>query len=172
MWNFLTFEYLMSIFNSKHRSKQERKYYWRAPNGKTKPLPIQLDIFFHNFKSIIFAISSFSIIYVITSADQPTYVLLWVIFLVSAFSYQMSCPRAKLSQFGHTAFHWNLMHLLWVSVVLRSSNWLLKYGSEEKGSSLYKCSILLGFILSKNLRGLWFYLLTQVQNATSLVFLT
>ena len=31
---------------------------------------------------------------------------------------------------------------------------MLKYGSEEKGSSLYKCSILLGFILSKNLRGL------------------
>ena len=31
---------------------------------------------------------------------------------------------------------------------------ILKYGSEEKGSSLYKCSILLGFILSKNLRGL------------------
>ena len=30
----------------------------------------------------------------------------------------------------------------------------LKYGSEEKGSSLYKRSILLGFILSKNLRGL------------------
>ena len=30
----------------------------------------------------------------------------------------------------------------------------LKYGSEEKGSLLYKCSILLGFILSKNLRGL------------------
>jgi hypothetical protein len=35
----------------------------------------------------------------------------------------------------------------------------LKYGSEDKCSSLYKCSILLGFILSKNLRGLWFYLL-------------
>ena len=32
--------------------------------------------------------------------------------------------------------------------------WVLKYGSEEKGSSLSKCSILLGFILSKNLRGL------------------
>ena len=31
---------------------------------------------------------------------------------------------------------------------------ILKYGSEEKGSSLYKCSSLLGFILSKNLRGL------------------
>ena len=30
----------------------------------------------------------------------------------------------------------------------------LKYGSEEKGSSLCKCSILLGFIMSKNLRGL------------------
>ena len=29
---------------------------------------------------------------------------------------------------------------------------VLIYGSEEKGSSLYKCSILLGFNLSKNLR--------------------
>jgi hypothetical protein len=48
----------------------------------------------------------------------------------------------------------------------------LKYGSEEKGSSLCRCSILLGFIVSKNLRGLWFCLLIKVQNATSLVFLT
>ena len=47
---------------------------------------------------------------------------------------------------------------------------VLKYGSEEKGSSLYECSILLGFIMSTNLRGLWFYLLIKVQNATSLVF--
>jgi hypothetical protein len=31
---------------------------------------------------------------------------------------------------------------------------ILKYGSEEKGSLLYKCSILLGYILLKNLRGL------------------
>ena len=31
---------------------------------------------------------------------------------------------------------------------------LLKYGSEEKGSSLCRCFILLGFILSKNLKGL------------------
>ena len=49
---------------------------------------------------------------------------------------------------------------------------LVKYGSEEKGSSLCKCSIFLGFIMSKNLRGLWFYVLIKVQNATSLVFLT
>ena len=49
---------------------------------------------------------------------------------------------------------------------------LLKYGSEEKGSSLCRCFILLGFIMSKNLRGLWFYLLIKVQNATSLVLLT
>ena len=49
--------------------------------------------------------------------------------------------------------------------------YLLKYGSEEKGSSFCKCSILLGFIMSKKLRGLWFYLLIKVQNATSLVFL-
>ena len=33
-------------------------------------------------------------------------------------------------------------------------NGFLKYGSEEKGSSLCRCSILLGFIMSKNLRGL------------------
>ena len=30
----------------------------------------------------------------------------------------------------------------------------LKYGSEEKGSLLCRCSSLLGFIMSKNLRGL------------------
>ena len=48
----------------------------------------------------------------------------------------------------------------------------LKYGSEEKGSWLCICFILLGFIMSKKLRGLWFYLLIKVQNATSLVFLT
>ena len=48
----------------------------------------------------------------------------------------------------------------------------LKYGSEEKSSSFCKCSILLGFIMSKKLRGLWFYLLIKVQNATSIVFLT
>ena len=39
----------------------------------------------------------------------------------------------------------------WVSNMLML---FLKYGSEEKGSSLCKCSILLGFIMSKNLRGL------------------
>ena len=104
--------------------KTKRKYYWRAPNGKNTYNSI--GYFFSLYcKSTIFAISSFAIIDAITSADQPTYVLLWVIFLVSAFSYQMSWPGAKLSQFGHTAFHWNLMHLLWVSVVLRSLNWLL-----------------------------------------------
>ena len=31
---------------------------------------------------------------------------------------------------------------------------ILKYRSEEKGSSFYKCSILLGFIMPKKLRGL------------------
>ena len=66
-----------------------------------------------------------------------------------------------------------LVHILGLEkTVLHVSGTVLKYGSEEKGSSLYKCSILLGFILSKNLRGLWFYLLIKVQNATSLVFLT
>ena len=44
----------------------------------------------------------------------------------------------------------------------------LKYRSEEKSSSFCKCSILLGFIMSKKLKGLWFYLLLQ----STLVFFT
>ena len=54
----------------------------------------------------------------------------------------------------------NLYHALYI---------YLKYGSEEKGSFFCKCSILLGFVMSKKLRGLWFYLLLKV-NTTSLGF--
>ena len=39
-------------------------------------------------------------------------------------------------------------------VRIQNSISILKYGSEEKGSCFYKCSIFLGFIMSKNLRGL------------------
>ena len=49
---------------------------------------------------------------------------------------------------------------------------LLKYSSQERNYLFYECSPLLGFIMSKKLRGLWFCLLIKVQNATSLVFLT
>jgi hypothetical protein len=45
----------------------------------------------------------------------------------------------------------------------------LKAGSEKIVFWLCRFSILLGFIMSKNLSGLWFYLLIKVQNATSLV---
>jgi hypothetical protein len=48
----------------------------------------------------------------------------------------------------------------------------LKAGSEKIVYWLCRFSILLGFIMLKKLRGLWFYLLIKVQNATSLVFLT
>ena len=48
----------------------------------------------------------------------------------------------------------------------------LKAGSEKIVYWLCRFSILLGFVMSKKLRGLWFYLLIKVQNATSLVFLT
>ena len=43
-------------------------------------------------------------------------------------------------------------------------------GSEKIVCWLCRFSILLGFIVSKNQKGLWFYLLIKVQNATSLVF--
>ena len=56
----------------------------------------------------------------------------------------------------------------YLKLLTRSLNWLLKYGSEEMGSSLCRCSSLLGFIMSKNLRGLWFYLLIKVHFSTSI----
>ena len=49
---------------------------------------------------------------------------------------------------------------------------LLKYGSEEKGSSLYKCSSLLGFILSKKLERLRSELLSEDKITNLLGFLT
>ena len=49
---------------------------------------------------------------------------------------------------------------------------ILKYGSEEKGSSLYKCSSLLGFILSKKLERLRSELLSEDKITNLLGFLT
>ena len=48
----------------------------------------------------------------------------------------------------------------------------LKYGSEEKGSSFCKCSILLGFIMSKKQAGLCSELLLEDKIPNFLVFLT
>ena len=49
---------------------------------------------------------------------------------------------------------------------------LLKYRSEEKGSSLCKCSILLGFIMSKKLQRLGSELLSEDKITNLLGFLT
>ena len=49
---------------------------------------------------------------------------------------------------------------------------LLKYGSEEKGSSLCKCSILLGFFMSKKLERLRSELLSEDKITNLLGFLT
>ena len=70
--------------------------------------------------------------------------------------------------------HWKKKNSIHFGLLFTALNpiFVIKYGSEEKGSSLSRCSILLGFIMSKNPRGLWFYLLIKVQNANSLVFLT
>ena len=48
----------------------------------------------------------------------------------------------------------------------------LKYESEEKGSSLCKCSILLGFFMSKKLERLCSELLSEDKITNLLVFLT
>ena len=72
---------------------------------------------------------------------------------------------------------WPITYIVFISLLrskLEIKMWSdqLKYGSQEMGSWFYRCSPLLGFIMSKKLRGLWFCLLIKVQNATSLVFLT
>ena len=48
----------------------------------------------------------------------------------------------------------------------------LKYGSEEKGSSLYRCSTLLGFIMSKKQERLRSELLSEDKITNLLGFLT
>ena len=48
----------------------------------------------------------------------------------------------------------------------------LKYGSEEKGSSLCKCSILLGYFMSKKLERLRYELLLEDKITNLLGFLT
>ena len=49
---------------------------------------------------------------------------------------------------------------------------VLKYGSEEKGSSLCRCSILLGFIMSKKQERLRSELLSEDKITNLLGFLT
>ena len=55
---------------------------------------------------------------------------------------------------------------------LMISVFLLKYGSEEKGSWLYRCSILLGFIVSKKQERLRSELLSEDKITNLLGFLT
>ena len=50
--------------------------------------------------------------------------------------------------------------------------YILKYGSEEKGSSLCKCSILLGFLMSKKQERLRSELLSEDKITNLLGFLT
>ena len=51
-------------------------------------------------------------------------------------------------------------------------NLLLKYGSEEMGSSLCKCSILMGFFMSKKLERIRSELLSEDKITNLLGFLT
>ena len=53
-----------------------------------------------------------------------------------------------------------------------NNTYILKYGSEEKGSPLCKCSILLGFFMSKKLERLRSELLSEDKITNLLGFLT
>ena len=69
-----------------------------------------------------------------------------------------------------------IFKILWVSYSLLMSLVkvveVLKYGSEEKGSSLCRCSILLGFIMSKKQERLRSELLSEDKITNLLGFLT
>ena len=56
--------------------------------------------------------------------------------------------------------------------ILNQVIWILKYGSDEKGSSFCKCSILLGFIMSKKQERLRSELLSEDKITNLLGFLT
>ena len=58
------------------------------------------------------------------------------------------------------------------SIALAKWELIIKYGSEEKGSSLYKCSPLLGFFMSKKLERLRSELLSEGKITNLLGFLT
>ena len=59
-----------------------------------------------------------------------------------------------------------------VSLTLEMAIYVLKYGSEEKGSSLCRCSTLLGFIMSKKQERLRYELLSEDKITNLLGFLT
>ena len=58
------------------------------------------------------------------------------------------------------------------SQIVKSMFYVLKYGSEEKGSSLCKCSILLGFFMLKKQERLRSELLSEDEITNLLGFLT
>ena len=62
-------------------------------------------------------------------------------------------------------FHYNL-------AIYKADILVLKYGSEEKSSWFYKCSILLGFIMSKKQERLRSELLSEDKITNLLGFLT
>ena len=74
-------------------------------------------------------------------------------------------PWSSLNQLRITKW---FLRLLWSTTTVDS----LKYGSEEKGSSLCKCSILLGFSMSKKLERLRSELLSEDKITNLLGFLT
>ena len=65
-----------------------------------------------------------------------------------------------------------LQHWAKTGSIKSQTTFVLKYGSEEKGSSLCKCSILLGFFMSKKQERLRSELLSEDKITNLLGFLT
>ena len=86
-------------------------------------------------------------------------------------SYLMELSWWNAPTLALRVFHCDIIE--WLSSLLYSLHCvLLKYGSEEKGSSLCKCSILLGFFMLKKLERLPSELLSEDKITNLLGFLT
>ena len=100
---------------------------------------------------------------------------LWCLFLGPYGKYDAD----KINRFIKDYMNVKDQHVLVIGKVIATKYYfkqcvhrLLKYGSEEKGSSLCKCSILLGFFMSKKLERLRSELLSEDKITNLLSFLT
>ena len=96
--------------------------------------------------------------------DKITTVPIYVNFMQYNFSFKsqnpLHVPVSNLLLLGYKVQRYDFAKLF------------LKYGSEEKGSSLYRCSILLGFIMSKKQERLRSELLSEDKITNLLGFST
>ena len=124
---------------------------------------------FSSGKILVLICQTYQIFYLQSRVLLMFDIFRWLVILGQPLKFMIDVTEEVLSKFFRRVK--DFIHL-YFHKVQKIIKYVLKYGSGEKGSWFCRCSILLGFVMSKNLRGLWFYFLIKVQNATSLVFLT